>query len=269
MSGPAAGRQLEPTATALEFGREAGEDGRLAGDPQLSRRHARVSRFEGGRLMVEDLGSTNGTFVNGRRIEQPTLLSPGDTVAMGDTTMTVLAADEAGPAAPQGGDPIHGGVHSLPTDLLPLLISRAPVRREWIVKVALIAMPIVFAIDFLIRTVSIEYLDVPRDTHSMKLYALVIVTIGPTLGNCIGFYKNFGRPENHSVAPYLIPSLMIMLSVMAFFLILVPSGAGAAAYVVTVLIVVVAPSIVVPTLLGLRIRAELEAEKRLGAQSAR
>lgn len=45
----------------------------------VSRRHARLW-LESGRLMVEDLGSANGTFVNGERLTQPMRLAPGDCV---------------------------------------------------------------------------------------------------------------------------------------------------------------------------------------------
>jgi len=45
----------------------------------VSRRHARLW-LESGRLMVEDLGSANGTFVNGERLTQPVRLAPGDCV---------------------------------------------------------------------------------------------------------------------------------------------------------------------------------------------
>jgi pSer/pThr/pTyr-binding forkhead associated (FHA) protein len=47
----------------------------------ISRRHARVSR-KGGQWRIEDIGSTNGTWVNGRRLERgrPHPLAPGDSV---------------------------------------------------------------------------------------------------------------------------------------------------------------------------------------------
>ncbi len=49
------------------------------GEGFVSRRHARLW-VEAGRLMVEDLGSANGTFVNGKRLSQPMRLAPGDCV---------------------------------------------------------------------------------------------------------------------------------------------------------------------------------------------
>ena len=50
----------------------------------VSRRHARLTSYDG-RLYIEDLNSTNGTWVNGCRIQRfvPTMLAPRDTVTLG------------------------------------------------------------------------------------------------------------------------------------------------------------------------------------------
>lgn len=51
----------------------------LISDRQISRFHARFSRTEEG-IVLEDLGSKNGTFYNGTRLEEPVLLSDGDVI---------------------------------------------------------------------------------------------------------------------------------------------------------------------------------------------
>jgi pSer/pThr/pTyr-binding forkhead associated (FHA) protein len=56
-------------------------------DPNVSRRHAEV-RPSGGSWMVRDLGSTNGVKVNGRRIQGPQSLKPGDTIELGTARVT-------------------------------------------------------------------------------------------------------------------------------------------------------------------------------------
>ena len=82
--------------------REAGRRrGSLGGDGEISRVHARVFNDPSGRLMVEDLGSTNGTFVNGNRISGQQALNPGDQVRVGQTSMTV----EGGAGAPTASRP--------------------------------------------------------------------------------------------------------------------------------------------------------------------
>jgi pSer/pThr/pTyr-binding forkhead associated (FHA) protein len=57
-------------------------------DDELSRRHA-VVRRHANRLQVEDLGSTNGTFVDGNRIAEPTLLGGGAEIKIGTTVLVV------------------------------------------------------------------------------------------------------------------------------------------------------------------------------------
>jgi pSer/pThr/pTyr-binding forkhead associated (FHA) protein len=73
----------------LLIGRHADGAGRLADDEEISRSHARISLDRSGFCAIEDLGSTNGTFVNGRRISGPQTLSVGDTVEVGGTTLVV------------------------------------------------------------------------------------------------------------------------------------------------------------------------------------
>jgi len=57
-------------------------------DPYSSEFHARVGLQDDG-VVVHDLGSTNGTYVNGRRVTSPTTVSKGDTVQIGKTILEV------------------------------------------------------------------------------------------------------------------------------------------------------------------------------------
>jgi serine protease Do len=95
ISGKASGTEI-PLEGEFLIGRAAPGDGKLGDDPEISRNHARVSRLLDGRLVVEDLGSTNGTLVNEERISEPRTLSPGDTIKVGTTTLQLL--DSAGNA---------------------------------------------------------------------------------------------------------------------------------------------------------------------------
>src|ERR687897_148483 len=67
------------------MGRSSGSSIVLRSDDYASGRHAQLTRH-GGLLYVEDLGSTNGTFVNGRKTVGATPLRNGDTVRVGSTT---------------------------------------------------------------------------------------------------------------------------------------------------------------------------------------
>src|SRR3954462_15237870 len=80
----------------LVIGRSTPGLGSLGGDSEISRVHARVFHDPSGRLMVEDLGSTNGTFVNGNRMSGQQALNPGDQVRVGQTSMTVEGGAGAG-----------------------------------------------------------------------------------------------------------------------------------------------------------------------------
>jgi pSer/pThr/pTyr-binding forkhead associated (FHA) protein len=63
---------------------------RLDGDDFASTRHAMLEPRPDG-LWVEDVGSTNGTFVNGARVTTARLLAPGDVVRIGQTDLRVEA----------------------------------------------------------------------------------------------------------------------------------------------------------------------------------
>jgi pSer/pThr/pTyr-binding forkhead associated (FHA) protein len=104
VSGPAAGQRLAPDAELL-IGRSEQGPGALGGDPELSRRHALLRRLPDGGLLVEDLDSMNGTWVNGTRVPAPTLLAPGDEVAVGASVLRVRAAPSPSPSPSPGAVP--------------------------------------------------------------------------------------------------------------------------------------------------------------------
>ncbi len=73
-------------------------------DSTVSRRHARITVTRE-RVTVEDLGSKNGTFVRGRRIERPTALADGDEIRFGSVPLTYRSGPASGSTAtvPAGG----------------------------------------------------------------------------------------------------------------------------------------------------------------------
>lgn len=84
-------------ATEVSIGRSP-DNGLVIDNPSVSHYHARVFKEED-RLMLEDFGSLNGTFVNGQRI-QMVRLNPGDSVAIGKHTIVVTESrDVDGPNA--------------------------------------------------------------------------------------------------------------------------------------------------------------------------
>lgn len=85
--GPLAGSRFVIGPTPTGIGRDPSNPIALTSDAQVSRRHARA-QIEGGRLVIYDEGSTNGTFVNGVRVTQQAL-APGDIVTIGGTSFRV------------------------------------------------------------------------------------------------------------------------------------------------------------------------------------
>ncbi len=81
------GKRVKLRGSGHTVGRRPDEDN-IIDDPYASDFHARVSA-EDGQTRVEDLGSTNGTYVNGRRITAPTGVVKGDTVQIGKTMLEV------------------------------------------------------------------------------------------------------------------------------------------------------------------------------------
>ncbi|HWX45939.1 MAG TPA: FHA domain-containing protein [Solirubrobacteraceae bacterium] len=111
ISGNAAGEEIL-VEDELVIGRHADGPGRLSEDEEISRQHARISREATGDYAIEDLGSSNGTFVNGLRIQSPRLLSLGDSIEAGATTLVVRAIVQPEPVVPAS----------------PTVVSRVPVE---------------------------------------------------------------------------------------------------------------------------------------------
>jgi pSer/pThr/pTyr-binding forkhead associated (FHA) protein len=101
VGGPDDGRSFDVEG-AVELGRGAPGSPELT-DPTVSRRHARLSIDSAARLTIEDLGSGNGTLVNGRLITDVATLTVGDVIDLGDTTLEV-AAIQLGPVEPTARD---------------------------------------------------------------------------------------------------------------------------------------------------------------------
>jgi predicted component of type VI protein secretion system len=103
VEGPQAGRQL-PLDSVIDVGREPSLPLQLEEDTQVSRRHARIA-LQGGVVVVEDLGSTNGTYVNDQPISSPRALNPGDKVRIGLTVLELRTRQQVA-ARPSAVQPI-------------------------------------------------------------------------------------------------------------------------------------------------------------------
>src|SRR5262245_50190130 len=91
VEGEDAGRQTELDGP-IEIGRD-GSTGLALDDESASRHHARVTA-QGEHAIVEDLGSTNGTFVNGQPVEGPRAVRPGDKIRVGLTVIELRTTQD-------------------------------------------------------------------------------------------------------------------------------------------------------------------------------
>ena len=99
VSGSAAGTVID-VEDELVIGRQAVGVGSLGNDIEISRQHARIASDPDGRYLIEDLGSTNGTYVNGRPVESPAMLATGDRIEVGTSALLVHGPPPA-PEPPQ------------------------------------------------------------------------------------------------------------------------------------------------------------------------
>jgi pSer/pThr/pTyr-binding forkhead associated (FHA) protein len=107
VSGPGAGTG-HVVEGKLNVGRGRSADLALD-DPAVSSEHASIS-VEGLTLVIEDLGSSNGTFVNGERIEDAVRLGVGDRIRVGDTEIAVrLESGEPDLRTPTEPTELHPG----------------------------------------------------------------------------------------------------------------------------------------------------------------
>jgi pSer/pThr/pTyr-binding forkhead associated (FHA) protein len=109
--GTQAGMSFVISGTQAIIGREEGLDVVLQ-DPESSRRHARIS-WQSGRYVVEDMGSTNGTFVNGLQITTPRPLNPGDSISIGQTALVFqMTGSDFGPTTYPASTPSAAPVYT-------------------------------------------------------------------------------------------------------------------------------------------------------------
>jgi hypothetical protein len=80
------GRDFELDSAQLTIGRGGQNDITIRSDEYASARHARFEPRQDG-VWVQDLGSTNGTYLNGARLERPHRLTHGDVVRIGETDL--------------------------------------------------------------------------------------------------------------------------------------------------------------------------------------
>ncbi len=145
-TGPAPGKIFALSQDEISIGRDVSNDF-IINDVEVSRRHARLS-YQGTQFIIEDLGSTNGTFINGQRLSAPYVLRPGDVILLGenvtlvfeetafdpDATVASPALAAASPAPPQASpqdyEPPSPAIPSAPTGDLEGKLPQQPPQKS-------------------------------------------------------------------------------------------------------------------------------------------
>ena len=96
-TGPTPGAAFILEGDQMTIGRDSTNEITI-NDAEISRRHARLT-FQGGKYVLEDLGSTNGTFVNGQRLAGPRVLKAGEVVSFGEQIVLVFEVSTNDPGA--------------------------------------------------------------------------------------------------------------------------------------------------------------------------
>jgi pSer/pThr/pTyr-binding forkhead associated (FHA) protein len=111
-SGPLKGRRLPVKVPVVNIGRADFNDVVIA-DPSVSTSHAKLQRRDDV-WVLSDLGSTNGTFVEGERLSGDVVLAPGTTIKFGEVAVLFEPLDESVPIRRSSGTQVLSAV--LPTD---------------------------------------------------------------------------------------------------------------------------------------------------------
>lgn len=110
--GPQPNQSYDLNKDIVTLGRDITND-IVINDPEVSRHHLRMTRGAGG-FTMEDLGSTNGTFVNGQRLTGARPLRPGDMIGLGETVTLAYEQLSAAGGFASGGD-VPGGTMISPS----------------------------------------------------------------------------------------------------------------------------------------------------------
>ncbi len=136
-AGPLQGARYEITEEGILLGRDP-ECAVAIPDQGISRQHARLL-YRSGEVWVQDAGSRNGVFVNGKRVTRPKSVGPGDKITLGDHAFTVEMSSE---------EQEHSVTAQVPASLKP-----APNRNPsaaWIAGVGLLAVIVAVVVYFVL-----------------------------------------------------------------------------------------------------------------------
>ena len=127
--GPQPNHQYELVRDTITLGRDITND-IVINDPEVSRHHARLTRTASG-YELEDLRSTNGTFVNRHRIKAAQPLSGGDQIGFGETVTLTFEVVDASAAATLVGSGAGAGFQQPPIQQPSPQMPSAPAQQPY------------------------------------------------------------------------------------------------------------------------------------------
>jgi diguanylate cyclase (GGDEF)-like protein len=163
-------------------------------DVGISRRHAMVEKDVLGRYVVSDLGSTNGTRVNGETLTAPRPLDEGDKVIVGSTVLRFTRGDEADASFREK------LVRVISTDHLTGLVAKRRYDAEYhlaVVTARQTGRPLA------VLMMDMDGVKTINDTHGHHMGSFAIAETGHILGEVIGLEGPTSRYGGDEFAAYL------------------------------------------------------------------
>jgi predicted component of type VI protein secretion system len=169
-SGPNAGKTYPLEADEIIVGRDASNTISI-NDSEISRKHAKLN-LHGAAYVIQDLGSTNGTFINGQRVTGTQVLNPGDSVSFGENIIllyesafdpnatlissakapkTVTPVSRPAAAPVRAATPAPAGPAPVYSNPVPAVQAAAPVKRKfpvWIIILIILLLVICLCVGF-------------------------------------------------------------------------------------------------------------------------
>jgi EmrB/QacA subfamily drug resistance transporter len=190
LSGPGAGNTATLVGGSATIGREPECDLQVL-DSEVSRLHAKVT-VRDGVAAIDDLRSSNGTYVDGDRILERTKLAPGDKIQIGEATIElsspVFAGEAARIIAPQ-----VSSVREVLSQSSRLLTAESGTRKWWTLSVVLITV-FMLLLDVTIVAVALPTISAALKPSFSQLqwivdaYALMLTVVLLTAGMLADIY---------------------------------------------------------------------------------
>jgi serine phosphatase RsbU (regulator of sigma subunit) len=176
VSGAERGRRIEIGEKSVVLGRSRPAD-IVVEDELVSRNHCRLS-LAMGELFVTDMGSSNGTFVAGRKITGPTFLAPGDRVAIGTCMLEHEWRSRREVEAASAADTDLEKAKKYVRSLLPERIREGSVRTDWVLQPSAKLGGDLFGYHFIDpRTFAIYLIDVTGHGADAAMHAVSVMNI--------------------------------------------------------------------------------------------